>query len=78
MPHTATKAGARPWRMHAAVYLNALTELPAERLFPLAGEAAPTPWDPELASAMAQNGLAVHEEAQLHRLLPDLRHDIFA
>lgn len=67
------RAGARPWRMHAADYLNALTELPAERLLPLAGPAAPTPWDPQLAAAMAQNDLAVHEEAQLHHLLPDLR-----
>lgn len=72
------RAGARPWRMHTADYLNALAELPAERLLPLAGPAAPTPWDPQLADAMAKNDLAVHEEAQLHHLLPDLRHDTSA
>ncbi|MFE4492450.1 TIGR02679 family protein [Streptomyces niveus] len=69
------RAGARPWRMHAADYLNALTELPAERLTPLTGPTVSTPWDPQLAASMAQRGLAVHEEAQLHHLLPDLRHN---
>ncbi|MGW6506553.1 TIGR02679 family protein [Streptomyces niveus] len=68
-------AGARPWRMHAADYLNTLTELPAERLTPLTGSTGSTPWDPQLAAAMAHRGLAVHEEAQLHHLLPDLRHN---
>ncbi|MET7636852.1 TIGR02679 family protein [Streptomyces sp. NPDC005078] len=68
------RTGARPWRMHTVDYLNALAELPAERLLPLAGPALPTPWDPQLAATMAQNDLAVHEEAQLHRLLPDLCH----
>jgi uncharacterized protein (TIGR02679 family) len=68
-------AGARPWRMHAADYLHALTELPAERFLPLSGPAAHTPWDPQLAAAMTHHGLAVHEEAQLHHLLPDLRAD---
>jgi len=72
------RTGARPWRMHAADYLNALAELPSERLTPLAGPAVPTPWDPQLADAMTQHGLAVHEEAQLHHLLPDLRHDRYA
>ncbi|MFG1663794.1 TIGR02679 family protein [Streptomyces sp. Y7] len=69
------RAGARPWRMHAADYLNALTELPAERLLALDGPPAPTPWDPQLADVMTQNDFAVHEEAQLHHLLADLRHD---
>ncbi|MFB6641561.1 TIGR02679 family protein [Streptomyces chartreusis] len=71
-------AGARPWRMRAADYLNALTELPAERLLALAGPPAPTPWDPQLAAVMAQNDLAVHEEAQLQHLLADLRKDTSA
>ncbi|MFD0119591.1 TIGR02679 family protein [Streptomyces sp. NPDC058320] len=69
------RAGARPWRMHTTDYLNALAELPAERLLPLAGPATPTPWDPQLAADMTQNDLAVHEEGLLHHLLPDLRHD---
>ncbi|MFC8965481.1 TIGR02679 family protein [Streptomyces sp. NPDC057094] len=66
------RTGARPWRMHAADYLNALNELSAERLIPLVGPAVPTPWDPGLSAVMSQRGVAVHEEAQLHCLLPDL------
>ncbi|MCM1973181.1 TIGR02679 family protein [Streptomyces sp. G1] len=73
--HRVIQAGARPWRMHASDYLNAVRERTAERLTPLSGPAAPTPWDPRLAAAMAQHGLAVHEEAQLHYLLADLRRD---
>ncbi|MFD6548550.1 TIGR02679 family protein [Streptomyces sp. NPDC058398] len=67
------RAGARPWRMHAADYLNALTKLPTDRLASLAGESVPTPWDPQLRTVMRQRGLAVHEEALLAELLGDLR-----
>ncbi|MGW4177072.1 TIGR02679 family protein [Streptomyces rubiginosohelvolus] len=66
------RAGARPWQMHAADYLNALTRLPTNRLTPLAGDSVPTPWDPQLRTAMRQHGLAVHEEALLAELLGDL------
>ncbi|MFB7560466.1 TIGR02679 family protein [Streptomyces brevispora] len=69
------RLGAHPWRMHATDYLNALAELPADRLIPLAGAPAPTPWDPSLKATMAQRGLAVHEEAQLDHLLRDLRRE---
>ncbi|GAA5217658.1 DUF2399 domain-containing protein [Streptomyces thinghirensis] len=72
------RAGARPWRMYAADYLSALAEAPADQVLPLAGPAATTPWDPDLASAMAHHALAVHEEAQLHRFLSDLRHVVSA
>ncbi|MFB7657846.1 MULTISPECIES: TIGR02679 family protein [unclassified Streptomyces] len=72
------RAGARPWRMYAADYLSALAEASADQVLPLAGPAAATPWDPDLASAMAHHALAVHEEAQLHRLLSDLRHVVSA
>ncbi|WP_037622844.1 TIGR02679 family protein [Streptomyces aureus] len=67
------RAGARPWRMHAADYLNALAKLPTDRLTPLAGESVPTPWDPQLRTVMRRQGLAVHEEALLAELLGDLR-----
>ncbi|MGW4562444.1 TIGR02679 family protein [Streptomyces sp. NPDC004561] len=66
------RLGARPWRMSAADYLNALAELPADCLASLAGDPVATPWDPHLGHVMNQQGLAVHEEALLHRLLPDL------
>ncbi|MEU3529146.1 TIGR02679 family protein [Streptomyces sp. NPDC038707] len=69
------RAGARPWRMYAADYLSALAELPADQVLPLTGPVTATPWDPDLAAAMAHHGLAVHEEAQMHRLLSDLRRD---
>lgn len=61
--------GARPWRMSADDYLA----LPAR--LPLQGARAEASWDPELAAAMSQRGLAVHEEAALPELtqsLPEL------
>ncbi|WP_240467950.1 DUF2399 domain-containing protein [Streptomyces dangxiongensis] len=66
------RLGAHPWRLSAADYLDALAELPTDRLAPLAGDPVATPWDPDLGQAMSQRGLAVHEEALLRRLLPDL------
>lgn len=54
--------GARPWRMSTDDYVA----LPAR--LPLSGARVDASWDPELAPAMAQRGLAVHEEASL----PDL------
>lgn len=54
--------GARPWRMSASDYLA----LPAR--LPLRGPRIEASWDPELAAAMDQRGLVVHEEAAL----PDL------
>ncbi|MEU9456748.1 TIGR02679 family protein [Streptomyces sp. NPDC048277] len=71
------RLGARPWRMHSMDYLNALAELPTDRLTPLTGAPVPSPWDPQLEAMMAQHGLAVHEEAQLDQLLYDVRHATF-
>lgn len=68
------RMGARPWRMHSTDYLDALAELPADRLTPLTGPPTPSPWDPQLEAMMTQRGLAVHEEAQLDRLLHDVHH----
>jgi Protein of unknown function C-terminus (DUF2399) len=38
----------------------------------LTGEPAPTPWDPDLATAMAQHDVRVEEELFLDILLADL------
>jgi len=61
--------GARPWRMTAADYTAALSEGEST---PLAGPPAASPWDPELARAMAESGSTVMEERLLPALLSDL------
>jgi uncharacterized protein (TIGR02679 family) len=63
--------GAVTWRMGAADYRAALDRAPAAEQ--LAGLAAPAPWDPALAAAMAETGRAVMEERLLDELLTDLR-----
>ena len=40
---------------------------------PLRGAAAPSPWEPSLASTMAERGRAVMEERLIPLLLNDLR-----
>ncbi|MEI4273396.1 TIGR02679 family protein [Klenkia sp. LSe6-5] len=60
--------GARPWRLSVVDYRAAV---PAAGV-PLTGRPVVTPWDPELASAMADTGIAVHEEAVIDLLLTDL------
>lgn len=65
---------AHPWRLSGHDYEQALAHLPATAHLPLTGEPVPTPWDPDLATAMRHAGIAVHEEALLPRLLEDLRH----
>jgi len=59
---------ARPWRMTAADYLAGA----AAAELPLTGEPGPTPWDPGLAAAMRQTGLAVPEESVTDQLIADL------
>lgn len=62
--------GGQPWRFGATDYLAAV-----ERLEPrsaLTGSAATSPWDPDLASAMAEVGRTVYEEDVLDVLLGDL------
>lgn len=61
-------AGAQPWRMSAADYRAAVPSAGV----PLTGRPVATLWDPELASAMADTGIALHEEAVVHHLLADL------
>ncbi|MEV0926511.1 TIGR02679 family protein [Streptomyces spongiicola] len=61
--------GARPWRMTAADYRNALERGESTEL---AGSPAASPWDPSLASALSESGQAVMEERLLPELLSDL------
>jgi uncharacterized protein (TIGR02679 family) len=65
--------GAQPWRLGHHDYHEAVEHLPAERRLMLTGRTETTPWDPELASAMAEANVAVHEEAIVDLLLADLR-----
>jgi uncharacterized protein (TIGR02679 family) len=65
-------AGVQPWRMGAADYRAAVTQLPEGSRLPLAGSPAATGWDPALAEAMRRAQVAVHEESLLDVLLADL------
>lgn len=68
------RCGARPWRLTAADYRNAVAAA-GERgtpLQPLPGTAVTTDWDPQLATAMKREGVAVHEEGVIDVLLTDL------
>jgi uncharacterized protein (TIGR02679 family) len=60
----------RPWRFTAADYRSALAA-PKER-YELRARQVEAAWDPELAPAMAEAGVAVEEEAVLGELLGDL------
>lgn len=62
--------GASPWRMSAADYTAHVDDA-----FPALTGTGPTPWDPELAEAMARHGRAVHEESVDEDLLRDLAPD---
>lgn len=61
--------GARPWQMQAEDYLAAVVD--RRGVAQLEGAPAPSPWDPDLADAMVDVGLAIHEEALLPRLVCD-------
>jgi uncharacterized protein (TIGR02679 family) len=63
---------AAPWRMGAEDYLAAVAAVEGERPA-LRGAPAASPWDPQLAEAMTQQGIVVHEEDVLDPLLADLR-----
>jgi uncharacterized protein (TIGR02679 family) len=65
-------AGAQLWRMGARDYDDGVDGLPADARLELTGTPVPTPWDPDLARRMDRCGVAVHEEALLDVLLPDL------
>ena len=57
----ADRTGTTPWQMTGDDYLRALGT--TGTTVRLRGTVPPTPWDPALQAAMAQHGLAVHEEA---------------
>lgn len=59
-----------PWRYRAADYGAAVPDGGLSRL--LTGDAAESPWDPELAVSMAERGLAVDEEAVADMLAADV------
>ncbi|MFF8563466.1 TIGR02679 family protein [Streptomyces albidoflavus] len=63
----------RPWRYTAADFRRALAasdpQLPPR---PLTGVPTATPWDPDLAEALAEAGTWVEEERELDLLLSDL------
>jgi uncharacterized protein (TIGR02679 family) len=60
------RVGFAPWRFDAASY----AAVPSAA--PLTGRPCPSPWDPELASAMARRGVRVEEELVLPELIADL------
>ncbi len=59
-----------PWRMSSAEYQAALETGDSE---PLKGPAAPSPWEPSLASSMTEAGRAIMEERLIPALLEDLK-----
>lgn len=59
-----------PWRFSAEDYLSAVEDQSLS--LPLAGTPAESPWDPELADAMAGRGLAIEEEAVADLLAADV------
>ncbi|MFJ9547013.1 TIGR02679 family protein [Streptomyces erythrochromogenes] len=61
----------RPWRYTADDYREAVVAAGPD-LRPLEGKPAVSPWDPDLARALAEHALRVEEEAVLDVLLTDL------
>ncbi|SCK29315.1 TIGR02679 family protein [Streptomyces sp. SceaMP-e96] len=62
--------GATPWRYNAPAYLTAVGRGLGTPL--TSGVPAPTPWDPALGEAIAEQGIRVEEEHLLDQLLGDL------
>ena len=60
----------RPWRFGAVDYLDAVEQV--EPRSPLTGPTATSPWDPDLAHAMADVERTIYEEDVLDVLLSDL------
>lgn len=59
-----------PWRYRAADYVAVVEGNPLSRS--LTGRPALSPWDPKLATVMAEHGLAIEEEAVAEMLANDL------
>ncbi len=66
-----SRHGAVPWRMSASDYLAGV-RTDGEHVT-LSGAAQPTPWDEQLAKAMAEMNRAVYEETVTGALLADLQ-----
>ncbi|XVQ07147.1 TIGR02679 family protein [Spirillospora sp. CA-255316] len=64
------RTGARPWRMSAADYQDALAA--ASGPFSSAGRISDSPWDTELARSLAAHNAAIAEESVAELLLTDL------
>ncbi|MGH3718736.1 MAG: TIGR02679 family protein [Pseudonocardiaceae bacterium] len=62
-----SRTGALPWRMSTTDYLAAVTDHG-----PAPGRLTDVPWDPHLAAALAEHGVAVPEERVAPILLDDL------
>ncbi len=69
--HLINRVDATPWRMTSHDYTDALAGPTTD----LTSAVGPTPWDPDLAVAMQQQGRGVHEEAIASILLADLSQD---
>ncbi len=61
------RVGAKPWRYAADDYLA------ATGVEPLEGSPVPTPWSPNLATALDERRVVIHEEAVAEILMEDLR-----
>lgn len=68
--HLMSRTGALPWRMRVQDYREALRHVVGA---PPPGRLTPVPWDAELADAIAEAGVAVHEERVVATLVDDLR-----
>lgn len=66
--------GAEPWAFTAADYLSACARAHGadDPYTPLSSAPIEALWDATLSAAMAERGIAVHEEAVVERLLQDL------
>ncbi|SNS84081.1 TIGR02679 family protein [Actinomadura meyerae] len=69
--HVMAKTGAVPWRMSSADYLAAVDSAEDGDL-PEPGRVGESPWDPKLAVAIAERGVAVLEEKFAEVLLGDI------
>ncbi|MFF2810694.1 TIGR02679 family protein [Streptomyces sp. NPDC058000] len=61
----------RPWHYMADDYREAVSAAGSDAQL-LSGKPAQSPWDPDLAPALAEHGLRIEEEAVLETLLGDL------
>jgi uncharacterized protein (TIGR02679 family) len=70
-----TRYPTRPWQFTASCYRAAVEQAAARSTprHPLTGRPAHSPWNPDLAEAMSELGISIHEEALIENLLTDLQ-----